>query len=268
MMLSMLNISKELDLLDISTVTGVGEQGDVKLLKMIRHFFWSSLGLTYGPSYESLVEAGVDRVCKCYLLVQGCRGGWALFVDALIKAGINVNGVDCITGDTSLMAAVKSGSIDCIKTVLQSGAYVNRSDRKGYSAIEVLSTNSQMKNCVKLLGAAGEMISPSRYRQLRRNLFPSDDDEMEDNTNPFENSRLQLKHTCRETIRKYLLGLDPQWNLFDRIHLLFLPSILKEYLLFDISLEPEDDSQNIMDDETLMMLLESMQIKDDEQKTV
>ena len=45
-----------------------------------------------------------------------------------------------------------------------------------------------------------------------------------------------LKH-CREAIRKHLIDLDPHAHLFNRIPQLGLPSLLTDYLLFDISLE-------------------------------
>ena len=95
-------------------------------------------------------------------------------------------------------------------------------------------------------------------------VIGEDDEDMEEDNRPFEDLRLQLKHSCREAIRNHLLELDPYWNLFDRIHLLPLPSRMREYLVFDVSLEPEDDNLNNMDDETLMMVLKSMQIPDDD----
>ena len=75
------------------------------------------------------------------------------------------------------------------------------------------------------------MISQSRYNELRRSLLPDNDDVEEDK------EQLGLKYICREAIRKHLLGLDPHLNLFDTIDQLPLPSIVKEYLLFDVSLD-------------------------------
>ena len=46
-----------------------------------------------------------------------------------------------------------------------------------------------------------------------------------------------LKHFCREAIRKHLLGIDENINLFQRIPKLGLPSLLVNYLLYYASLD-------------------------------
>ena len=52
----------------------------------------------------------------------------------------------------------------------------------------------------------------------------------------FVNLRFDLKHLCREAIRKHLLELDLHTHLFGRIPKLGLPKPLTEYLLFRMSL--------------------------------
>ena len=220
---------------------------------------------------------GNDVMIKCHILVQACRGRCHPFVDALIKSGVGVNMVDFLSGDTPLMATARSRSADCMKFVLRGGAAVNTTNHPEKGTLEVLITTSETNNCILLLVVAGEMISQSTYNELRNSLLP--DDYTEDSREPFEALKLQLKHTCREAIRKYekyeirkhLLERDPHSNLFYNIRRLPLPSALTSYLLFDVSLEPEDDNLNNMDNETamaMMMTLKSMQVKDDEKKTV
>ena len=46
-----------------------------------------------------------------------------------------------------------------------------------------------------------------------------------------------LMQICRETIRDYLIKLDPHLHLFGRIPKLRLPSLMTEYLLCDVSLD-------------------------------
>ena len=208
----------------------------------------------------------VVEVLNSYMLVQACRGGCGAIVDALVEAGADVNMVDFRTGDTPLIAAARSGSIHCMRSVLLARADVNRSDRRGCSALEVLHNISQMKNCILLPVAAGQTTSPSRYLQMKRNIFP-DNDDVEEDKEQFEDLRLQLRHICREAIRKHLLELDRHTNLFKKIPQLPLPRVLTSYLLFDISVESGDDNLNNNGDETLMTMLESMQIKDNEKKT-
>ena len=212
----------------------------------------------------------VLKMLLCHILVKACRGGCCAFVDALIRsnAGADVNESDILSGDTPLIAAARSGSIRCMKSVLRAGADVIISDRHGYNALEVLIETfqtkncSQAKNCILLLVTAGEMVSQSRYNELRRSLLP-DGGDIEKNRKTFEDLKLDLHHICGETIRNHFLNLDRHYNLFDRIHRLPLPSILKKYLLFYVSLEPGDDNLNNMDDETamaMMIMLKSNQI--------
>ena len=52
---------------------------------------------------------------------------------------------------------------------------------------------------------------------------------------------LCLKHICREVIRKHLMDLDPEENLFIRIPQLNLPNVVSEYLLYDMSLDDDGD---------------------------
>ena len=56
----------------------------------------------------------------------------------------------------------------------------------------------------------------------------------------FEDLRFNLKHLCREAIRKHLLLLDPHEHLFGRVPQLGLPKLLREYLLFRMSLSEVD----------------------------
>ena len=56
-----------------------------------------------------------------------------------------------------------------------------------------------------------------------------------------------LTNLSREIIRKYLLKVDRHWNLFHRIPKLGLPSPLIKYLLYDQSLDDDDDSSSVND---------------------
>ena len=49
--------------------------------------------------------------------------------------------------------------------------------------------------------------------------------------------KLRLKHMCRQVVRNHLLGLDPHKNLFGRIYQMELPTILSEYLLYNMTLD-------------------------------
>ena len=78
-----------------------------------------------------------------------------------------------------------------------------------------------------LLYAAGETLEGSDMDKIPEEL-------------KFQEEKLQLKHTCREAIRKHLLKLDPHRHLFGRIPRLGLPSSMTDYLLFNMSLDDDD----------------------------
>ena len=63
-------------------------------------------------------------------------------------------------------------------------------------------------------------------------------------------TKLNLKHLCREAIRKHLLKLDPHTHLFYRVPSLGLPSLLVEYLLYDMSLDAPGEDKDSNDNYT------------------
>ena len=65
----------------------------------------------------------------------------------------------------------------------------------------------------------------------------------------YNNVKQQLKHICRETIRKHLLDLDRHEILFCRIPRIGLPLSLTSYLLFEASLEIIDSEDIDVDDD-------------------
>ena len=91
-----------------------------------------------------------------------------------------------------------------------------------------------------LLYAAGEMVNdPVSLCHHNYQVSSSDLCDLLEELK-FEEEKLELKHICREAIRKHLLKLDPHLNLFGRIPRLGLPNALNMYLLFNVSLEEEE----------------------------
>ena len=97
--------------------------------------------------------------------------------------------------------------------------------------------------------------SPRKYRRpknkdISRMLFAAgetlDLDHGDDNINDLadlelEDIKMHLKHICRKVIRKRLLDLDPNSNLFGRIPQLGLPARIQQYLLYGQSLDDDSD---------------------------
>ena len=87
-----------------------------------------------------------------------------------------------------------------------------------------------------LLFAAGERFDDRDQREKINTLFD------------LEECDLDLKHLCRERLRRHLIDLNPDAHLFNRIPRLDLPPLLNEYLLYDVSL---DDWEKLKDQVSL-----------------
>ena len=64
----------------------------------------------------------------------------------------------------------------------------------------------------------------------------------------FKDLKLNLKHLCREAIRKHLLDVDLHTHLFDRVPKLGLPSLINSFLLYNMSLDDDDNDDDDDDD--------------------
>ena len=152
-------------------------------------------------------------------------------------ADVNVVGSDSFT---PLMLLVKSICVESIKPIqccLKRGAQINLVNKEGSNAITLCLKVSnqynkipklfkkQITNIVMLLQAAGETLDETKL-QVPDYLKPQE---------------FNLKHLCRETIRKHLINIDPHQHLFGRIPQLGLPSLVTEYLLYDVSLDADLD---------------------------
>ena len=132
-------------------------------------------------------------------------------------------------GNTALIiAAIKSEGnntyCDTVKILLKSGTDVNIVNALGYTALTYANGNKlfgeDSQGIFHLLFAVGEIAAGEVEEVYECTDF-----------------EIGLKHMCREAIRKHLLGLDENINLFQRIPRLGLPTLLVKYLLYHVSLD-------------------------------
>ena len=210
-------------------------------------------------SVELLIEAGVD------VNQQDGDGNTALgktlvfytqkTFNALMKLGANVNIVNN-QGMTALMitascypdqrdgysvAELKSQKKRCVQRtchLLKSGAQIGRLSHIGNNSLQgsLRQNQKRINDMQMLLYAAGETLDGPTFATedysngniIHLNI-PEYFTELKE--------KLDLKHLCREAIRKHLIHLDPHENLFGRIPQLGLPSLVTEYLLYNCSLD-------------------------------
>ena len=187
-------------------------------------------------SMKVLIEAGAD-----VNVGRGIEGRTALFpaseskcVDVLLEAGADVNITDhddknalhfwfnIDYDDDDYLDYLKSYCQN-IKKLLRAGIHINKfNTSKDKNALETLldykyedqnadsTAEIYYKDPMKLLYAAGETLEGTEEDKIPEEL-------------KFDDEKFQLKHICREAIRKHLLKVDSHSNLFGRIPVLGAP---------------------------------------------
>ena len=232
------------------------KRGDSSLLQQLIEF-GADVNMLTEKGLAPLMYAPIKRNTDCLdiLLAAGAdvnvtddRGSSALiistslrdseaFVKKLLEAGTDVNHATKF-GDTALIRAAGVGNVTSIKYLLKANAQINRKNVKCKNALKtyLLRTRPILRRYAPyaredislILFAAGE-----KYDDEDIEMVPDILKEICD--------QFQLKHVCREAIRKHLLDLDPHQHLFGRIPKLGLPSALVQYLLYNMSLDNDDD---------------------------
>ena len=167
-------------------------------------------------------------MCNASALVLASGHGHYKCAQILIKAGADVN---TFSRDryNSLIASAISGNVDITRLLLKENSDINRRTSSGFNALKYSIMLDKELIIVVLLFAAGESLNislkDSKTHGIRAPHYLS-----------CLRQRLSLKNTCGEAIRKYLIYLNPHSHLFNRVPELEIPSTLKEFLLYNISL--------------------------------
>ena len=186
---------------------------------------------------QLLIEAGAD------VNAVDSKGTTALMaavvdhdecIDALIKAGADVNAIDS-TGNTALMFSAYS--VHAVRHLLHAGAIVNTVNRYGHNAIQQAIAEHGHQEVLMLLHAAGDVIKSKHVLKFDLQSIPVPE------YLQHQDIKMELKHMCREAVRKHLIYLNKHTHLFTRIPQLELPSSLTSYLLYNMSLETHNQTE-------------------------
>ena len=176
------------------------------------------------------VGADVNRVSEYHTsaLIMASRAGNFNIAQVLIEAGTDVNKM-CDRNQTALLyfaLMFTENGLKGVRLLLRSGAKVNicrqrhwRMKAKKYG--RMLRAEPKMIGQICLILTAAGMNLHLKFRSIWKPHF--------------------LQCLCRKVIRRHLLTLNRHENLFLRIPRLGLPSLLVKYLLFDASLENDEE---------------------------
>ena len=224
----------------------------------------------FNECLKLLLGAGADVNTRSShgetLLISAAQRGNIAAVDLLLRAGADVNAADCY-GNTALMAAagcgaipsyhllrktgaqtrvlsqmtslksdkikllnVQADSLKCVKLLLHGGIKINQANKFGENALQyyLMNFQSTSEELAMLLFAAGERLNKKLKESIASGIICVPESLKE---------TICFKNACREAIRNRFLELDPDSHLFDRIPRLELPSSVKSYLLFGMSLD-------------------------------
>ncbi len=144
-------------------------------------------------------------------------------VSCLVQFGADIQIADS-TGWTALFWASFNGNVNILRYLLTVGASVSVHDKDGETALQKAVFFRHMK-CAALLHASGAE-------------YPHNDAMQNDQQKGRDiNKPDSLKHSCRIIIRKHLLEVHKDNNLFSLVKSLEYPSSLKQYILFGYEIQ-------------------------------
>ena len=178
-------------------------------------------------------------------LMFAAEKGHVQCVNLFIEKGAKVN-IRNNYGETALICAAICGrTFLSVESLLKANASINIRDVFGQNALEnhLVEKPHVNKQLAMLLFAAGENLKArkiykynTRGKAIATILIP----------HFLREDHLQfcLMHQCRKVIRQRLIDTSPNEHLFSRIPLAGLPSILTNYLLYDMSIDADNDNND------------------------
>ena len=164
--------------------------------------------------------------------------GNEICVQCLIYSGADVN-ILSRRRESPLMRAARNGHLQCVQLLLSAGAGVNLARDDGFTAFLLAAKKDQL-NCVRLLIKVKAFINratviridePNEICEILRPAGATvkcDQEEEED---------LSMMNMRRDALPRHLLRIGEPVNLFHKVPLLGLPSLMKKYFLYNVSLD-------------------------------
>ena len=189
---------------------------------------------------DSMKQKNARTKWSSTALMFATEKGHVQCVNYFIEKGAKVN-IRNSYGETSLIYAASCGrSSLSVQILLKARAKINMCDVYGQNALENHLVENPFVNrqLAMLLLAAGEKLKgrkiykyDTRGRAFATLLIPYFLRQ--------DHQQFCLMHQCRKVIRQRLLDSSPHEHLFNRVPLIGLPSMLANYLLFDVSLDAD-----------------------------
>ena len=162
---------------------------------------------------------------------------------------------------------MKDTRVNTVRVLLEAGSHIitqSPLDSKLKNPLQFHLRN--MYSSLKLWDESHKKDIPFGMLLFAAGASPRNETDEEDNNSipeflQFQNIKYDLKHMCREAIRRNLMRIDRKRNLFLRIPKLGLPPSLSQYLLYHLSLyvrpglkyddddDDDDDDDNDDDDD-------------------
>ena len=158
----------------------------------------------------------------------------------LLDAGADVNHRNNTGLSTLCLATMQGMELKYLKHLIKKGAEVITSNHllsNDLLCSLMIRHQQAVEKPFWLLFAAGVDMPMNINKHFPRSIY----------TYPLE-EEMSLKHLCRKAIRKYLLKMSPV-NLFVQVPQLGLPTLLQEYLLFNVALDDDDDDDEVDTDD-------------------
>ena len=217
----------------------IKEGADVNSRKSRSTPLMNAVLYTEAENLRTLINAGADvnairnNQTALLLALEGC---YVEGVKLLILAGADVNAVTD-RNETGLIKASYRNDMVCAKLLLNAGAVVNVRSLFRQNAIETsiahCKNNENSREFTMLLFAAGETTNSHIVRpKLKAVDIPQHLEEF------MEPNLLCLTDMCRRSIRKHLMEIN-NVNLLVRISQLGLPTLLRTFLTYNVSMEIE-----------------------------